>query len=615
MQWRGAEVEPDGTHPEPESWTSVEVPGRPTQFAGADAVAYRTVIEDPLSGPMSYAVLELRGCYGEATVWCDGQQVTTHEVPFAPLRVPLGEWLDPDAETDVRVVCRRPTDGFGGIYETDAIPAAESVPGIWWDATLRRYPGTYIDRLNVTPRLEDGRGLIDVRAAVVADEAIDDRLTLSVRPADSNRGRGMMERVPIEADAGERVVVEHTVEMRDPSLWWPANLGAQNRYDVVAKFDGMETTVTTGFTDVQYDGEQLTINGTETTLRGVNLLDATPDDVVRASEANANLVRTHAHVPSRAVLDACDREGVLLWTDVPLTGDVVPEVDRGRTLASKLLEQYGHTASLVAVGVHDDPVDPFETPLGAGFVDRLRFRWRAWRASYDDANARAIAEALPSSVLVFPVVGPPGIETDAATLYPGWRYGRAEDVERFLNSDTVAEFGAGALASDDPSELAGFDQRVHDRHVDGGPEASQRYQAHVLKRVAEALRNEGTSILTAYALRDTGDAGMGILDARGDPKQAFDALATAFEPVQATLADPSADESDLLVHNDLDRRFTGTLRWESAASSGDTDVVVGTNATASVETIELPADGDVTLTLATADGSVQNHYPNAGRSL
>ncbi|WP_229122948.1 hydrolase [Halapricum desulfuricans] len=615
MQWRGAEVESDGTYPEPESWTPVDVPGRPARFAGADTVAYRTVIEDPLSGPMAHAVLELRGCYGEATVWCDGQRVTTHDAPFVPLRIPLDERLDADGETDVRVVCRRPADGFGGIYGTDAIPAAESVPGIWWDATLRRYPGTYIDRVDVTPRLEDDRGLIDVRATIVADQPIDDRLTVSVRPADRSRGRGMMERTPIEADAGERVTVEHTVEMRDPSLWWPADLGAQNRYDVVAKIEGMETTVTTGFADVRYVDETLTVNGTETTLRGVNLLDATTDDVTRAAEANANLVRTHAHVPSRAVLEACEREGVLLWADLPLTGDVTPAVERGQTLASALIEHYGHAASLAAVGVHDDPVDPFETPLGSGLLDRLRFRWRAWRASYDDANAREIAEALPSSVLAFPVVGPPGIETDAATLYPGWRYGRADDVGRFLNSDVVAEFGAGALAIDDPTELAGFDRRIHDSHVDGGAEASQRYQAHTLKRVAEGLRNEGTSILAVYALRDTSDAGMGVLGAEGDPKQAFDALETAFEPVQATLADPSAAESDVLVHNDLDTRCTGTLVWESSASSGETDVVVDTNATASVATIELPTDGDVTLALSTGDRTIENRYPHGGRDL
>ncbi|MFW6018316.1 MAG: hydrolase [Halapricum sp.] len=614
MQWRGAEVEPDGTHPEPESWTPVEVPGRPAQFAGAEAVAYRTVLEDPLSGPLSRAVLELRGCYGKTTVWCDSQRVATHDVPFAPLRVPLDPWLVADETADVRVVCRRPTDAFGGIYETDVIPATESVPGIWWDATLRQYPGTYIDRLGVAATLDGDLGLIDIRASIVADEQIDDRLTISVRPAEGTRGRATMERAPIEAKAGERVSVEHTVEIREPALWWPADLGQQHRYEVVVKFEGMETAVTTGFAEVQYDGGTLAVNGTETALRGVNLLDATPEDVTRAASANANLVRTHAHVPSRAVLDACDREGVLLWADLPLTGETVPNVERGRELASALRGTYGHGASLAMIGVHDDPVDPFGTALGSGLLDRLRFRWRAWRASYDDSNARAIAEALPESVIAVPVIGPPGIDADAVTLYPGWRYGTVGDLGRPPDADVVAEFGAGSLATDDPAVLAGFDRRVHDSRVDGDDlDASQRYQAAVLKRVAEELRNDATPIMAAYALRDTGDAGMGVLGVDGEPKQAFDALATAFEPIQATLADPAGTESDILVHNDLDTRFTGTLAWESSTESGETEVVVGTNATASVATIALPDDGEVTLTLSIGDRTVENEYPSGGR--
>lgn len=610
MQWRGAEVDPDGMYPEPNSWTPVEVPGRPEEFAGADAVAYRTTLTEPLSGHASHAVLELRGCYGATTVWCDGVEVATHAVPFAPLRVPLDEYVD--GETDIRVVCRRPADGFAGIYGTEEIPANDAVPGIWWGASLRTYPGTYIDQVQAMPSLDGKKGTIDVRAEVVADEPIDDRLTMSLRPAGSQRGRGMMERAPIEADAGERVTVEHTIEVRDPSLWWPADLGAQNRYELVVKFGGMEKTVSTGFCDVRFDGDAATINGTETTLRGVNLLDSTPEDVRRAAEANANLVRTRAHVPSRDVVRACNEKGLLLWVDLPLSGAVDPDVDRGQVLATALGRHYGRAPSLAAVGVHDSPVSLFESPLGSGLLDRLRYRYRIWRASYDDSNARAIADALPSEVASFPVIGPPGIEADATTLYPGWQYLDVDDLvwvlERTANADVVAGFGAGSLAVDDPEDITGFDRRTHDAHVDGGVEESQRYQATVVKRVAEGLRNADTSVLAASALRDVGDAGMGVLAADGEPKRAYDALATAFEPVQATLADPVGTESDLVIHNDSSVRVTGTVGWESTVSTGETDVAVGANAHETVATIEVPADGSVTLRLSTGDRVVENSY-------
>ncbi|MFW6435889.1 MAG: hydrolase [Halovenus sp.] len=612
MQWRGAEVEPQAEYPDPDQWIPVDVPGRPERFAGADAVAYRTVFEDPTTATEPHAVLELSGCYAEATVWCNGTEIASQDVYFEPIRVRLDEYLEP--ETELLVVCRRPSDDAGGIYETDTVPAESAVPGIWWDATIRTYQGTYVDQLRATPRLdENGNGTIDVRGSVVATEALDDRVTFSVRPAGERRERGMMERTAVEAAAGERATFEHEIAMREPSLWWPHELGEQNRYVVTAKLAGVEKSTTVGFCEFEHDSDAVTINGTETTVRGVNLLDATPEDVERAAEANANLVRTHAHLPSPAVVDACDRAGVLLWVDLPQTGEQRLSVERGREFAAAIERQYGRAASLSAVTVQDDPVDPFDAPLGSGLLDRLRFRWRTWQAGFDSADAQSIAESVPETLETFPVVGPPGIDADATTLYPGWRYGAASDLgwllERYPDVDAVAEFGAGSLGRDSPQDLSGFDRPAHDAHVDGDDvDASQARQATVVKLVAEGLRNGGIPLIAAFALRDTSDAGMGVLARSGGPKQAFDALASAYEPIQATLADPDASQSDVIVHNALNQRFTGELRWESEADSGSTDVTIDTNAHASVTTIELPSDGSVTLTVSTDERTVENTY-------
>jgi hypothetical protein len=611
MQWRGADVEPEAAYPEPEQWTPVDLPGRPGRFAGSDAVAYRTVIEDPTTATEPHAVLELDGCYAETTVWCNGSEVATHDVYFEPLRVRLDDYLEP--ETEITVVCRRPTDDAGGIYETDQVPDAAAIPGIWWGATIRTYQGTYIEQLRATPQLDGSAGTIDVRATVVASENLDDRLTFSVRPAGDRQGRGMMERAAVEAAAGDRVSVEHEISMREPSLWWPHDLGEQNRYVVTAKLAGVEKAVTVGFCAFEHDSEAVTINGTETSARGVNLLDAQPADVERAAEANANLVRTHAHLPSPDVVEACERAGVLLWVDLPQTGEQRLSIDRGQELASAVGRQYGNAASLSAVSIQDDPVDPFDSPLGSGLVDRLRFRWRTWRSSFDASDARAIAETVPADVETFPVVGPPGIDADATTLYPGWHYGSAGDLDwlldRYPDIDAVAEFGAGALASETVSEPAGFDRLAHDAHTDSNDiDDSQAYQETVLKQIAEGLRTAKIPLVAAFALRDTGDAGMGILTRDGDPKQAFNALASAYEPIQAMLSDPTAAKSEVVVHNDLDRRFTGELTWDSAVDSGATEVTIDTNAHATITTIELPTEGSVRLTLSIDGRTVENRY-------
>lgn len=612
MQWRGAEVDPDVSYPEPESWTPVEVPGRPDEFAGADAVAYQATFDDPRSGAESHAVLDLRGTYARATVWCNGTEIATHDVYFAPLRVSLDDHLTDD--NDLRIVCRRPADAFGGVYETDQVPASDAVPGIWWDARIRTYPGSYIDRLTARPRLDDGEATVRVSATVVADEDIDDRMTLSVRPEGSRRGRGMMERASVTAGAGERTTVDHTIAVRDPALWWPAELGDQNRYVIRAKLDGIEKTVSTGFCSVDYGADALTVNGTETAARGVNLLDATAADVERAGDLNANLVRAHAHVPSREVVDACVESGLLLWQDLPLTGPASVDIDRGQEVATALTRHYGNAPALAAVAVHDDPVGGFDAAVGSGLLDRLAFRWRRWRAAFDDSTASAIAESLPPSVPSFPVVGPPWVGPDAATFYPGWYHGSLDGMdalrEQYPEPAVVAEFGAGALVDDNPGETAGFEADVHrERLGETGPESSQAHQATVCKRVAERLRQEGAPVLVAFALRDTGEAGMGVLARDGTPKSAASALATAYEPIQATLADPTGEESEVVVHNDLATRFTGTLTWESPAGDGETDVTVGTNAYASVTSVPLPdPEESIELRLSVSDRTVTNTY-------
>jgi hypothetical protein len=162
MQWRGAEIESQDGYPDPEEWTPVDVPGRPERFAGAAAVAYRTVVEDPTTATEPHAVLELSGCYAETTVWCNGTELGTDDVYFEPLRVSLDGHLE--AENEIVVVCRRPTDGGGGVYETEQVPDSATVPGIWWGATMRTYQGTYVDRLCATPRIDGTEGTIDVQA-------------------------------------------------------------------------------------------------------------------------------------------------------------------------------------------------------------------------------------------------------------------------------------------------------------------------------------------------------------------------------------------------------------------------------------------------------------------
>ncbi|WP_049941356.1 glycosyl hydrolase 2 galactose-binding domain-containing protein [Halorhabdus utahensis] len=610
-EWRAARVEPGGDRPDPATWEPVEVPGRPAAFAGADAVAYRSTFADPTAED-EHATLVLEGVYAHARVWLNDTFLGEHDAYFEPLRLRLDAALA--AENELLVECRPPEDRFGGSYETDEVPDELAVPGIWWDVDVETYTDHHILDLSARPRVDDEDARFDVRATVLAETALDDRLTFSVKPEGSRRGRGMMDRTAIEADAGERTTVEYTIDIRDPALWWPHDLGEQNRYVIRAKLDDDERTLTTGLCSVDDDeSDGLRVNDTPMTARGVGLLAAEPEDIERAVDLNANLVRAHAHVPSPAVYEAADEAGVLVWQDLPLTGPGPFDIERGRDLTGRLVSAYEHHPGFAAISVHDDPVTVSDGPLGSGFLDRLRLRWRRFRADYDHEPAETVAAEVPDGIVTLPVVGPPGIEPDATSLYPGWRYGQAVDVDQLLERNpsldsVVGEYGAGSLGVEDPVDVDGFDREVHDYHVSGGVEDSQAYQRSVIATVTERLRLRGTDVLVAGSLRDLGDAGMGVLARDGTPKDAHDALASAFEPVQAMLADPRAGgESDVVVHNDLPTDVTDRLTWEVGGETGEADVAIGAASSETVTSISIPQDAE-TITLSLAGHSVSNTY-------
>lgn len=600
-EWRATAPEMAATEAQ-----SVSVPGRPAAFAGADVVDYRTNIADPRDSDDEVAVLELRGLYANASVEVpgnriDGEGPVAHETYFRPLRIPF----EPVDGEELRVRCRAPEDRFGGIHDTDLVPEEDAVPGIWWGVSLDSRPLPYIESIDVRPQVSDGSATLSLRTTVVSDEPLDERITYSVRPAGDHKGRGMMERASVESAEPGRTVVEHSVEVHDPNLWWPRGMGDQNQYSLRAKLDDEETAVRTGICDIRREGSTLVVNGEPMHIRGVNLLTADPDDVSRAIECNANLVRAHAQALPEAVYERCNEAGMLVWQDLPLTGPGEFETDRGEELAAALGNQYGRHPCLAAISIHDDPVDAYADGLGSGFLDRMRLRYRAWRTDYDVQPAQTLADAVPVDRPVFPVVGGPGVGAEVGSYYPGWEYDDAESIEQLLDRypvDIVGEFGAGALGeSRDVDDSAGFDTAIHERRASGDVADSQAYQAALLETVAGTLRRERLGSI-AFALRDTDRAGMGVYTADGTPKQGAEALTTAYQPVQAYVTETGAAEGDVVVLNDRQRPLSSELTYAAGDEEGTLDMTINAQGRWSGGPISLPADAEVVRLSIDVDG-------------
>ncbi len=618
VQWTAGAVEPtDDTDdpPSPATWEPVGVPGRPSEFAGAEAVAYRARFADPRSDPSQRAMLDLEGAYAHARVWVDGEYLGRHDAYWRPAAFEF----DPSPETELIVECRTPDDRFGGIHGTEAVPEELSVPGIWWGVGVRVRPATFLADLTVAPRLADGEATIDAAVTVDAAEAVDDSVTLSLRP-DGFRGGGTMERMRVTAPAGERTTVTHSIAVRDPSLWWPRDHGDQHRYTVRAKLGDDAVARTTGLSRVEYEDGDLHVNGRPVAARGFNLTpgpgDPT-DDVERAAAANATLVRAHGHVPRPPVHEAADEAGLLVWQDLPLVGPGSFDVERGREVASGVESALRRHPSAGLYSVHTGPTAPFSGELGDGFLDRLRLRWRAWRTDYDRSDADAVAETLSDRGTV-PVVGGLGVSPDAADLFPGWDYGEAGDVTWLLEQypdlgRAVGAFGAGALADGATAvdDAVDFDPAVHETRVgDADADRSQRYQARTLATVAEALRRRGCSLLAAFCLRDARPAGgMGVVAADGDPKAAYDRLRTAYAPTVGLLDDVPDRAEGVVVRNDRPETVEAAVKWEAGDAAGSDRVTAPPGETAPVEAASVPSDAETVEIRVSVDGdTVTNRY-------
>jgi hypothetical protein len=607
-EWRATPADEPGS-----AGRRVSVPGRPAAFAGAEGVTYRTTFADPREDGDEVAVVVLRGLFAHAELDVGAGRVgatgpVEHDAYFEPVRVPVR----PEGETGLSVTCHAPRDRFGGLHGTDRVPETERVPGIWWEAGVESRPLPSVDRLRVRPEVTDDGAVLHVRTTVLTDGSLDDRVTYSLKPEGETTASGAMSRGAVRASGSGSTTVDHTVEVRDPALWWPADLGDQNRYRLRAKLGDSERSVVTGIREVGRDGGRLLINGEPLPVRGVNLHTAAPADVDRATELNCNLVRAPAHVLPPAVYEACDRAGLLVWQGVPLTGPGGFDTERGADLARRLVDTYGHHPSLAVLGVHDEPTDAFADGLGRGLLERLRLRVRAWRTDYDRRPAAAVARELGDHHPVVTVVGGPGVDHDAAAYYPGWDYGTAGGTDALLDrypTDLLAAFGAGALGTDgtDPDAVPGFDAAKHDARVDGGAAESQAYQAEVLRTVVEAARRRGLGVV-ASALRDTGAAGMGVYAVDGSPKAGRDALATAFQPVQAFLADPSPGECRAVVVNDTPAALSAVLSWSAGGASDRQELTVDA-AGRWTGSLNLPAGADgVDLALSVGDATVRNSY-------
>jgi len=206
--------------------------------------------------------------------------------------------------------------------------------GIWRDIELIAYSKVKIEDVNITQKHLDDK--VELRIRAVLNEYIDESLNISVVV------KYKEEDVAVCTCGVESVVMDVLLEVVNPNLWWPNNLGEQCLYDVeVSIVDeetnvldnkyakiGLRTLVLDRHDDKWGESFQFVVNDVPFFAKGANWI---PIDtfVTRGSEAfyrqllqdakdaNMNFIRVWGGgiYEQDIFYDLCDEYGICVWQD------------------------------------------------------------------------------------------------------------------------------------------------------------------------------------------------------------------------------------------------------------------------------------------------------------
>ncbi len=291
---------------------------------------YRKVISIPEADFGKHLALRFDGIFRHAQVWFNGFYMGVEPSGYATQVYDVTEYVNYGGDN---LICVRADatleEGWfyegAGIYrdawlvKTDA--AAVAPFGTFVYADLQQpytsaiiHVSTEVNNHSLTPQTcQVGQRLLDAQGNEVGRIA---PVTITLKPKDTN-------------------VCKQQMTLSQPHLWSTTDPYLY-RMETTVTVDGKVTdvyTTTTGFRDIAFDADKgFLLNGQRLKLKGVNLHQdhagvgsAIPDAlqewrIKRLKELGCNAYRSSHNPITPAMLDVCDREGILVIDENRLTG-------------------------------------------------------------------------------------------------------------------------------------------------------------------------------------------------------------------------------------------------------------------------------------------------------
>lgn len=539
--------------------------------------------------------LRINGAFYWTQPYFNGVDLGRHEGYFEPFEHDVTAWMTAENEVTLEVECPDESDKTGkrlitGVFaHWDSMDTMANPGGIWLPIELVT---TGPVRLRETLLQTEAAGdtLADLRFRATLDSATAQDVTLRWTFAPINFA-GMVQTMEQRRAlaAGEQEIVG-VVNLRDPQLWWPHDMGAPNLYAVTLEIlcaGGVSDSRTFrfGIRTIEFHDWIPYLNGTRFFIKGnnypptdVRIATATrercAEDVRLARECNMNLLRVHGHVAHPTLYDAADEAGMLLWQDFPLhwlyRREILPEAKRQARAMARLL---GNHPSVAVWCMHNEPVYVVDTrderPLTKARTYASMFLYSWNRDVLDSALKRVVEQedghrpvVRSSNEYAIPVVR----EGTTSHFYYGWYtvYGRLEQwaplIKRFPQlARFVTEFGAQSFPNLEScvrfmdANIRRIDwQRLIDRHQFQADimahwydwraagslaelvEMSQEYQITINRHYIDRLRRmkyRPTGGIVPFMFQDANPAiTWSVVDYWRVPKRSYAALRLAFSP-------------------------------------------------------------------------------------
>ncbi|WDL96101.1 glycoside hydrolase family 2 protein [Alicyclobacillus sp. ALC3] len=537
--------------------------------------------------------LRFAGVDYSANVRLNGVHLGTHEGYFQAFEFEVTDVIGPENELEVKVSCPREDENSlwpnkkilvkGVFNHHDARPGgwhpqtgqSKATGGIWGAITLESRPVSFIKSVKVqTVLLEEDEALVEAQVMIDSSSRVTVQLSCEIA------GESHDEMVSINVGITSHSLV---IRVRNPQLWWTWDLGTPNLYDVrvsihplyghEASYSGElvlnrgntqalnkgkngsvcthEVVVQVGLRSVHYDKATGTwfLNGQRIFLRGTNVIptqwlsDYTDGVIARDMEllrvAHINAVRVHAHVNRKEFYEACDSAGIFVWQDFPLQWSYLERNDVLSSAVSQIrdmVEQLYNHPSIFTWCCHNEPSS---------------------NAQSMDALLVQVVRGLDSTRHVH--------QQSDFKEHPYWGW-YLDDYTVFRDAPMgplVTEFGAQAFPNrrvmdsitTDISDWARlsyhnfqWDETVNiagiklDGTMDEVIAASQSYQAELLKFVVENYRRhryKRVGALFQFMFMDCWPSiTWSVVDVNREPKQGYEALRAAYQPVLPILVIP-----------------------------------------------------------------------------